>query len=103
MKIEIIEGIVTNDGVQIGTITDGVCRLSVKATSVLKGQINAAHGSKLTFEAASTHTEKPKEPQAPKASAKHATATTEDPEPPQNPRLGTQTPEWADWKARQPK
>mgnify|MGYP000098868990 FL=1 len=98
MKITITpEGVVANEGETIGTITDGVCRLTVKATPVLKGQINAANGSKLTFEADVSDDE---------GDGDEATSTAapavNDPEPEQDPRLGTKTPAWAEWKARQP-
>lgn len=96
MKVIITpEGVVTNEGEPIGTIADGVCRLTVQATPVLKGQINAANGSKLTFE-----TEVPDD-EGDDTGATAAPAVNDDPEPEQHPRLGTKTPAWAEWKARQ--
>lgn len=49
MNIEIKEGIVTNDGEAIGTIEGSTCTLETKVAPVVKGAINAAFGSKLTF------------------------------------------------------
>ena len=96
MKVIILpDGTVNNDDAPIGTIADGVCRLTVKATPVLKGQINAANGSKLTFE-----TEVPDD-EGDDTGATAAPAVNDDPAPPQDPRLGTKTPAWAEWKARQ--
>ncbi len=118
MKVIILpDGTVTNDDAPIGTIADGVCRLTVKATPVLKGQINAANGSKLTFETdapdddgdedEATGTAPPavNDPE-PDGKGDEATGTAapvinDDPEPEQHPRLGTKTPAWAEWKARQ--
>lgn len=52
MNIEIKNSSVFRDGAPIGTITGGVCSLSVKSSPPLKGAINKAHGKPLKFEAA---------------------------------------------------
>ncbi len=97
MKITITpEGVVANEGETIGTITDGVCRLTVNATRLLKGQINTANGSKLKFEAEESEGDDDED-----TGATAAPAVNADPEPEQHPRLGTKTPAWAEWKARQ--
>ncbi len=98
MKVIILpDGTVTNDDAPIGTIADGVCRLTVKATPVLKGQINAANGSKLTFETDAPDDDGDED----EATGTAPPAVNDDPEPEQHPRLGTKTPAWAEWKARQ--
>lgn len=112
MKVLITpEGVVTNEGEPIGTIADGVCRLTVKATPVLKGQINSANGSKLKFEgegedtgatAAPAVNDSEPDGEGDEAIGTAAPAVNADPEPEQHPRLGTKTPAWAEWKARQP-
>lgn len=45
MKIEINNGVVTNDGAELGIIQDGTCHLTQKVAPVIKGKIREVSGN----------------------------------------------------------
>jgi hypothetical protein len=44
MKIEIKDGVVTNDGAELGAIKDGTCHLTMQCAPVIKGEIRKVTG-----------------------------------------------------------
>lgn len=89
---------VLNDGVAIASIEDGVVSHGSPIANVTKGAIKKALADAgVEFKSFAFIGENPGETEELKAEAENAS----DPEPEQNPRLGTETPEWKEWRARQ--
>ena len=125
MKIEINNGVVTNDGAELGTIQDGTCYLLKNCAPNVKGEIRKAAGNadlKFIVGAAPIKDgDKGKRPdgiagaQGPGPHPNGDTATPppsvvppvennpSDPMPPRNLILGSKCPNLIAWKARQQK
>ena len=102
MKIEITEGVVTNEGAELGIIQDGICHLTLPCAGPIKGEIRkVASNPDLKFlvgEAPDTEgDEAVQTPAAPVAS------NPADPMPPRDLINGDKCPHLIAWKARQPK
>jgi hypothetical protein len=126
MKIEIINGIVTNEGAEIGRIEGAKCTLLKNPGPAVFKAINEAHGSKLKFDilpentrgapsaGQSAHDAEKAARGAPITNGAGEGASTAgesqaaepkapDPEPKCDPMKGRKDPSWIAWKQRQGK
>ena len=112
MKIEINNGVVTNDGAELGIIQDGTCHLTMQCAPIIKGEIRKVAGNlELKFlvgEAPDTEdvTTIPdgNEGTAPipaPPTVSTVSSPPDDPKPARDPLKGDKCPNLIAWKARQ--
>ncbi len=107
MKIEIKDGVVTNDGAELGIIQDGICHLTQKCAPIVKGEIRKAAGNaELKFivgEAPDTDEIPDALPPSEPPPAPVVENNPADPKPARDPILGAKCPKLLAWQARNQK
>jgi len=114
MKIEINNGVVTNDGEELGIIQDGTCHLTMQCAPIIKGEIRKVAGNlELKFlvgeapdtedaTSATASIEGSNGPgPGPQGAPPPVASTPADPMPARDPLKGDKCPNLIAWKARQ--